>query len=347
MIEVTFSEKDLQEISYLRYHHPSPKIQKRMEVLWLKSLNVSRKLTAQIAQVHPDSVTNYVRKYSEEGLESLLKLNYKHPESQLQSHSLTIKEYFTQHLPRTVREAGRKIKELTQIERKPTQIRQFLKRIGFSYFRSKWIPAIADPQEQQAFKERTLEPLIEKAKKGECQLFFVDAAHFVYSVILGYVWALVQQVVPSFPGRSRFNVLGALNAITHELFTICNETYINSHSLCALMTRLRQTYVEDPITLVLDNARYQKCKLVTEFASMANIQLVYLPPYSPNLNLIERVWKFIRKEALSNAIHENFSSFKKAISDCCNNLNTTHQQAMKSLLTLKFQTFEKTEKSPA
>ena len=123
----------------------------------------------------------------------------------------------------------------------------------------------------------------------------MDAAHFVLGAYLGVVWCFERVFIKSGAGRQRFNVLGALNAVTHELITVTNEAYINAQSVCDLLDRLAGLGLSIPITLVLDNARYQKCALVFEKAQALNIELLYLPPYSPNLNLIERLWKFVKK----------------------------------------------------
>ncbi|CRI63461.1 transposase (fragment) [Thiocapsa sp. KS1] len=91
-------------------------------------------------------------------------------------------------------------------------------------------------------------------------------------------------------------MLGALNAITHELVMVTNDTYITADSVCDLLRRIAMLNLDVPITLVMDNARYQKCTIVTALASQLNIELLYLPAYSPNLNLIERLWKFVKKK---------------------------------------------------
>lgn len=98
-----------------------------------------------------------------------------------------------------------------------------------------------------------------------------------------------------------------------------------------------------PITLVLDNARYQKCWLVQELADPLGIELLYLPSYSPNLNLIERFWKFIKQRALYSKYYPDFASFSTAIGDCLADASTTYKEELDSLLTLRFQTFEKTQ----
>jgi transposase len=98
-----------------------------------------------------------------------------------------------------------------------------------------------------------------------------------------------------------------------------------------------------PITLVLDNARYQRCALVQDLAATLQIELLFLPPYSPNLNLIERLWKFVKKEALYSQYYQDFASFKAAITKVLNETSGKHKQALDSLLTLNFQTFEKSQ----
>lgn len=98
-----------------------------------------------------------------------------------------------------------------------------------------------------------------------------------------------------------------------------------------------------PITLVLDNARYQKCRIVFELAERLQIELLYLPPYSPNLNLIERLWKFVKKKCLWSKYYAGFEEFKTAISECLNQTHTTYRDELLTLLTLKFQTFKKAQ----
>jgi transposase len=117
----------------------------------------------------------------------------------------------------------------------------------------------------------------------------VDAAHFVLGAYLGFLWCVERLFVKTGSGRQRFNVLGALNAVTHQLITVTNETHINAQSMCELLNKIAALGLNIPITLVLDNARYQTCALVMELAQALNIEPLYLTTYSPNLNLIERL----------------------------------------------------------
>jgi transposase len=131
-----------------------------------------------------------------------------------------------------------------------------------------------------------------------------------------------------------------LDAITHQLVTVTNDTYINAQSVCLLMQQLRRLTPDLPIVLILDNARYQKCALVWTMACELKIELLYLPSYSPNLNLIERLWKFVKKKCLYSTYYADFDTFSMAISTCLDHTHDTYKGELDSLLTLNFQTFE-------
>ncbi len=106
------------------------------------------------------------------------------------------------------------------------------------------------------------------------------------------------------------------------------------------MAKIAMLGITVPITLVLDNARYQKCTLVKNYAAALNIELLYLPSYSPHLNLIERFWKFIRKECLYSKYYQKFPEFKHAIDNCIRNAHIKHKEELESLLSWNFQSFK-------
>ncbi len=178
-----------------------------------------------------------------------------------------------------------------------------------------------------------------EAREGKRTLMWVDASHFVLASFLGWIWCFVRQHVRAASGRQRYNVLGALNAVTHKLITEINTTYINAESVCALLRKIAVAGASLPITLVLDNARYQRCALVQNLAKELKIELLFLPSYSPNLNLIERLWKFVKKEALNSRHHQDFKKFQAAIDGCIGDLQTKHKAKLTTLLTHKFQTW--------
>jgi transposase len=343
MIHIEFTEDEMKALNHERYYHPHPRVQRKMEALWLKSHGLPHKDIAQLAGVSLNTLRSYLHDYQEDGIQKLKEVTFYQPKSELESHKTSIEAYFREHPPATITEAAHKIEELTGIKRSPTQVREFLKSIGMSHRKVGMIPSKADVDKQEAFMKEELEPRLAQAQAGKRAVFFVDAAHFVLAPFLGFLWCFTRLFIKAPAGRKRFNVLAALDAITHKLVTITNDSYINAQSVCELLEKLASLNLGVPITLILDNARYQKCKLVWGLAESLNIELLYLPAYSPNLNLIERLWKFVKKKCLYSKYYPEFDGFKEAISGCLTQTDTTYKEELDSLLTLRFQTFEKAQ----
>lgn len=193
---------------------------------------------------------------------------------------------------------------------------------------------------QQKFLETELRPVLDAAVAGRGHVFFVDAAHFVYGTFLGCLWSVLRVFVRAASGRQRFNVLGAWNAVTRRLLTVTNTTVVNTDTLCDLLRGIAAENLVGPVTLVLDNARYQRNQVVQKLAAELGLRLLFLPSYSPNLNLIERLWGFTKRRSVSGQYHPDFASFRSAIEDTLAGIPTTHAEALTALMTLEFQTFE-------
>ena len=229
---------------------------------------------------------------------------------------------------------------------KPFACREFLRKIGMKCRRCGVVPgkAMDDDKQRQAqreFHDHQLQPTLDEAKQGKRTVLFVDAAHFVMGAFLGMVWCFVRLLLPSASGRKRHNVLGAYDPITHEAITVTNDAYINQDVFCEFLEKIANAYADSgrPITIILDNARYQKCQSVANKAKELTIELLYLPPYSPNLNLIERLWRFVKKQVLYSKHYDRFDTFRNSINNCISDLGTRFKNEMQSLMTMKFQLF--------
>jgi transposase len=194
--------------------------------------------------------------------------------------------------------------------------------------------------DQTAFYDNQLKPRLDQAQAGTRHMFFVDAAHFVYGTFLCCLWSFARIFVRAASGRQRFNVLGAWNAVTRQLVTVTNTTVVNTETMCELLRKIAALGLTGPITMVLDNARYQRNAVAQELAESLGIELLFLPSYSPNLNLIERLWKFIKRRSLYGRYHPTFAYFRVAIEETIANLSTKHAADLASLMTLNFQRFE-------
>lgn len=347
MREFTFAEDDLKAIARERYTAPHPLVQRKMEVLWLKSHGLPHRQIADLAGVSLRTVQRYLDDYLGGGLKALRRCKWRGPRTVLLQHEGAIEEYFWDHPPRTIKQAAKVIEEQTGVRRGLTQVRAFLKtHLGLSYRKVAAIPVppkktVEEHAEAQAaFLDGQLEPALAEARAGRRAVYFVDAAHFVWAPFLGCLWCLSRLFVRSATGRRRYNVLGALNAVTHEVVRVCNEGYVNAETVCTLLRALAGQGLRVPITVVLDNARYQRCALVEAVAAQLGIHLMFLPSYSPNLNLIERLWRFVRKQSLNSAWFDNFDQFRGAIDDCLDKMATDHRHEAATLFTQKFQRFE-------
>jgi transposase len=195
-------------------------------------------------------------------------------------------------------------------------------------------------QDQAEFLDTKLKPDLDAAQAGRGHVFFVDAAHLVFGTFLCCLWSFTRIFVRAASGRQRFNVLGAWNAVTRELIAVTNTTVVNTETMCELLRKIAGLGLTGPINLVLDNARYQRNAVVQALAAELGLSLLFLPSYSPNLNLIERLWKFIKRRALYGRYHPTFGDFQAAIQEVLDGLSTKHAEPLASLMTLNFQRFD-------
>jgi len=160
--------------------------------------------------------------------------------------------------------------------------------------------------------------------------------------MLGYLWSKVRRFVKGAHGRKRFNVLGAINPFTLTMIYEANDGYVNAETVCRLLRQIKKRGFKWPVTLVMDNARYQRCHLVQDLAETLGIELLFLPSYSPNLNLIERYWKYLKGKLFRCRSVEKFELFCTSIIDVLEDRSTKRTSELRSLLSLKFQIFDET-----
>lgn len=195
-------------------------------------------------------------------------------------------------------------------------------------------------QIQRQFLDTERRPALDAAVAGTGHVLFVDAAHFVSGTVLGCRWSILRVFVRAASGRQRFHVLGAWDAVTRRLLSVTNTTVVNTDTRCQLLRVIAAERWVGPVTVVLDNARDQRNEVVQELAAELGTRLLFLPSDSPNLNLIERLWGFAKRRSVYAKYHPDCASFRAAIEATLAGIPTTHAEALESLMTLQFQTFE-------
>ena len=215
------------------------------------------------------------------------------------------------------------------------------KKLNFSYKKTRLIPGkIPDEQTQVAFIEK-INDLIYDCINSNNEFYFFDPAHQIHNNINGKAWqekgAKGTVQVKSNTGRRRVNIIGALNALKLEVTSIITEENCNKELVCSFLKELKDANkTAKKIYLVLDNARYNRAYDVQNLAPELDIELIYLPPYSPNLNIIERLWKFFKKEVMKHKYYQEFPDFFEAICLFFKNIKT-YEEDLKTLLSLNFQ----------
>jgi transposase len=180
-----------------------------------------------------------------------------------------------------------------------------------------------------------------KYEKENVILLFADPVHQIHNNENGYAWQKKGKAgtkkVLSNTGRRRLNIIGALNPLKISMTSLITEAKCDREVIKAFFKEIRKDYPEDiKINLILDNASYNKAYDVQKLAEELNISLIYLPPYSPNLNLIERIWKFFKKKITKNNYHPTFEEFNQAVNDFFKKFNNFCDE-LKSLLTFNFE----------
>lgn len=178
------------------------------------------------------------------------------------------------------------------------------------------------------------------SQQKDTVLLFFDPCHLLHNVVNARMWQPRGKkgtiTIKSNTGRRRINILGALDIEDFSVTTILTEETCNSERIVEFLQKIKEKYPDKKIVIILDNARYNYAIITRAFAEENNIKLLFLPPYAPNLNLIERLWKFTKKHLVNNTYYEDFTQFVNTTESFFYNLDE-YRQELSSLFTQKFQ----------
>ena len=188
-----------------------------------------------------------------------------------------------------------------------------IKRHGFSFHQPAGVPAKADANAQKIFVEKYEN--IKASLSENDQIVFLDGVHPTHAVrfMRGWIRKGVRREIPTNGSQKRVNILGALNLETMRVY---RQEYLtlNAENVIVFLTFLLAMSPKGILHVILDQGRYQNCKAVWAFAAAnPRICLHYLPPYSPNLNAIERLWKIMHEHTTNNQYHPNFKAFREKL----------------------------------
>ena len=271
---------------------------------------------AQVAEIllfDETTSRHYFERYQQGGADALLDDHYSGAESKLNEHQLNeLERYLEDHLFTETKAVIAHIAGHYGVHYSVSGVTDLLHRLDFSYKKPTHVPGKQDPARQHAFIDEYDQI---KANKGENDpVYFADATHPQHNSIPSYGWIKKgkEKKLKANCGRQRLNINGAINIETMEPVTGFYDT-INAQASIDLFAKIEAKHPDaETIYIIVDNARYYRSRLLKDSVEGTKIKLVFLPPYSPNLNLIERYWKFFKKKVLNNRYYETFAEFKRA-----------------------------------
>lgn len=317
-------------------------IRKRCRVLMAKmsepGLGSAR--IAAITGCSRNFVDRLIHCYNNQGIDSVLEIApISGRPGRLKGRMDEISKRLASEVPRSSVEAAHIIRDITGIAFSLTWTREIMHRCGFRFIKTQPIPGRACPQKQKEWIA-ALQPIISEAKEGKRKLYFMDAVHFTLEAFTCHVWCKGPLYLKTGAGRNRFNLLGCVDPFSLDIIQSHSMVYVDADQTKAFLEKVRRESGDFPVSIVLDNARYQHCQAVKDKATELGIDLIFLPPYSPNLNIIERLWKYTRRHVLAGKYFDSPAKFHDALRHFFEVDYINHKSNLSSLLTLKFQSFE-------
>ena len=329
-----------QEKATIKGLHRSCKQRKyadKLKAILLLDKGYSCVKVGEILLLDDDTIRRYRDMYLNQGTESLLSDHNKGTTGFLNSEQI---EKLDSHLGKNVYRDSKGI--VVWIEKEfgvsysVSGINALLKRLGFVYKKPVLTPCKANVEKQEEFVEQYKE--LKEKLTDQDQIYFMDGVHPQHNTIAGYGWIKKGKTkhLKTNNGRNRTHINGALNLATKELIYVEDER-INSQTMIALLLLIIQKQKEGKIYIVLDNASYYHADIVKDFLKEhPRIVLKFLPPYSPNLNIIERLWKILKSKVVYNKFYLKFDDFREKVIEFLENKSWLNDE-FKNSLTDNFQ----------
>lgn len=329
----------VQEVLILHEAHHDSRYRKsadRIKAILLLHEGYSYQQAAKILLLDDVTIRRYEKEYRETGVDGLLEDHYSGSIGNLtKMQEDELREHLKDTIYPTVKAVAVYVEKIYGISYSIEGMTHLLHRLGFTYKKTKVIPGKVDPNKQEQFKKEYQQ--LKQNKNPEDKIYFVDASHPHHNNRPFYAWIYKgeEKTIKTNTGRKRVNLNGALNLEDMEI-TVVSEPTINAHAMMRLALTLEDKQREGEIYLILDNAKYNHALELQLFLNdHPRVHLKHLPPYSPNLNIIERLWKFYYQKH-RDKYFEKFKEFETAVLTFFKNIKQ-YDAELKTLLTDSFQ----------
>jgi len=310
MNDYELTEEQIIELEDLHSSLRDKRMADRVKAVVALAKGWSAATIAEILLIDEKTSREYFKTYVEKGPDALLTMNYQGGECRLFDFQLAeLSEHLEEHTYLDAKSVVRYIQQEYGVTYSISGVTKILHRLGFSYKKPTQVPGKQDPEKQAEFLEFYED--LKDEKGSEDPIYFVDATHPMHNSVPSHGWIKkgTEKELKANSGRKRLNINGALNIETLET-TIGFYDKINAQSMIDFFKKILAKNEEaEKIYVIVDNAGYNRAKVLKNFVKKTKIEIIYLPPYSPNLNLIERYWKFFKKMILYNQYYETFAEF--------------------------------------
>jgi len=306
-----------EEISDLRTAHAAERNRNaayKINAIILLGMGWTLKEVQDALLLDTETLRSYVKKYQAGGIATLLQTNYSGKQVNLDEQQLAqLHNELDENIHLTTGSVIQYAEQAFGVTYSCSGMRDLLHREGYVFKKPVLVPGNPDIEEQEQFVRYYEDFMMDK--DPDVEVLFVDAVHPEHNAMAAYGWIKKGQKreIKTNSGRQRLNLHGAINAETMEV-TVIESSTINRDSTVQLLEMLdRKYFYAKQIIVILDNASYHYSQEVRDVIEASDrLKLVYLPPYSPELNLIERLWHFFKKNILYNTYYENLTEFRKA-----------------------------------
>lgn len=338
MPKLLLSDSGIVSLKLLHKGTRDKKVADRIKAIIYLHFGLSYKEISKLLFFDEVTLSRYFKKFKADGIKGLLEFRYKGGQTRLTVFQESeLKKYLEINTLRTSKEIVNYIQKEYRVGFSVIGVTKLLHRLGFSYKKPKVIPGKADFFSQAQFIEKYDE--IKRNLKANDQIYFVDSTHPEHNTKPSYGWILKgklnDKIIKTNTGRERLNLAGALNLDNKEAVVLSEET-INKKVTIKLIKKLQKVQPKGKIYLILDNASYYHANLVKDYVKRKRVKLIFLPSYSPNLNIIERLWKFFHQKITYNHYFPEFKQFKKETLKFFRNLKN-YKPELDTLLTDNFQ----------
>jgi transposase len=342
--QYVFPEEEIQQLREYRDRQKDSRLKSRFIALLMLAEEVLIEQVGRVLGKSVKTLENWGEQYLTNGIDSLNSFNYTPKQTYLKPAQIEqVVTWVKETNPAKTKQVQAYIREQFGVRYVVEAVRQMLQKQGLKILRPKTEPGDPPSEDEQREFVKTYETMKAESEAGTV-FAFGDAMHLVHQNEPGYCWGdpKAPPVFKTNSGRKRLNILGAYIPAGREFVHLTGEANCNAVRVVEYLEAIEHAYISAPkIILFVDNAKYFHAALVTEWLKdHPRLQLEFLPAYAPNLNLIERFWKFVKERLVKNTYYEKYKTFRAHVFRLLNHVED-YAEELETLMVEKFQIIQR------